>query len=135
MNEIKCPNCGSENVQSCQMIYMNGTHDSSHVTVHGLADSVSVTKGQSATQLAQAVAPPTESSTSWFFVILFALITLLILFIAPPYGAVGPAVLTAYFYKKSSEASKYNKERYQQEYQEWLKSFVCHKCGTIFVRE
>lgn len=139
MNEIRCPNCGSENVQSCQMIYMNGTNDSSHVTMHGLADSFSVTQGQTQTQLAQSVAPPSPKKTYWIWFSLFFAGAVLNTLAGMTFGVTNafisslfPIAMCIWLFRKNRNNSNWNKYEYPKIYQQWQNSFVCHRCGTIF---
>lgn len=63
MEEIRCPKCGSDNVQSVKMIYMQGTTDKASVSITNIGEYVTATEGGSQTLLAQAIAPPSKKET------------------------------------------------------------------------
>ena len=130
MREFKCPKCGSENIQKCELIYMNGTVSHSSTTTFGKYEST--TEGQASTDLAQAVAPPAKESTSWIATVFFAFLAFLFFsdsFIA---GLVlgGIALLLG---KASADAEQYNTNVYPKEYQQWLHSYICYRCGNRFL--
>lgn len=130
MKEFKCPNCGSENIQKCEVIYMSGTVSHSSTTTLGKYEAT--TEGQASTDLAQAVAPPAEQSTSWIATTVFCFLAAVFFkdsfIVSLVLGAI--ALLLG---KSSVDADKYNKEIYPREYKRWKDSYICHRCGNRFI--
>ena len=130
MSEFKCPKCGSENIQKCEVIYLSGTVSHSSTTTMGRYEAT--TEGQASTDLAQAVAPPAEQDTSWIATIVFCFLACLffrdsfIVFLI--LGAI--ALLLG---KSSIDADEYNKKIYPKEYDRWRHSYICHRCGNRFI--
>ena len=130
MSEFKCPKCGSENIQKCEVIYMSGTVSHSSTTTFGRYEAT--TEGQASTDLAQAVAPPAEQDTSWLATVIFTFLAFaffkdsFVVFLI--LGAI--ALLLG---KSSVDADKYNKEVYPKEYRRWQRSYICHRCGNRFL--
>lgn len=61
-NEIVCPNCGSKNFKSCQMIYNSGTRTRSFSSSTGYQSY-----GSNSSILAQNTAPPFQKKTYWIY--------------------------------------------------------------------
>ena len=130
MKEYKCPHCGSDNIQKCEIIYRNGTITHSSTTTLGKYEST--TEGQASTELAQSVAPPTEQSTSWIAVCVFLFLAYLFFkdsFIA--FLVLGGIALL--LIKSSVDADTYNKEVFPKEYARWQHSYICYRCGNRFI--
>ena len=104
MSEFKCPTCGSENIQKCEVIYMSGTVSHSSTTTMGRYEATTV---------------------FCFLACLFfkdSFIAFLVL------GAI--ALLLG---KSSMDADEYNKKVYPKEYERWKHSYICHRCGNRFI--
>ncbi|MBQ7492996.1 MAG: hypothetical protein IJT47_01025 [Selenomonadaceae bacterium] len=130
MAEYKCPKCGSENIQKCEVIYMSGTVSHSSTTTLGRYEAT--TEGSSSTDLAQAVAPPAEQDTSWLAVIIFGFLAYCFLDESLIVSAILGAI--AFLLGKSSvDASEYNDKIYPKEYDRWRHSYICHRCGNRFI--
>lgn len=126
-----CPKCGSENIQSCPVIYQSGTVGHSYTSRSGNYEID--TSGTESTALAQSVAPPAQKDTSWGAMIVTGLIAGFALkegslIIAGIFGlaAVGSFMM-------SQEASEYNEKQWPKEYKNWERSYLCHRCGNIFI--
>lgn len=132
MNEhFNCPNCGSENVQSLSIIFQSGTSGSDSLTTTGKI--ISVTKGLTMTNLARSVAPPTKKKQSWWLTILFAFITLLVLDSNNTLFVLISIAFTGIFLKENLDVKKYNEKIWPAKYEIWLHSYLCHRCGNVFV--
>ena len=125
-----CPKCGSDNIQSCQVIYQNGTVSHSYTSTNG--DNTVNTSGVESTSLAQSVAPPPQKETHWGGMVVagaFAIFSLLdgILWLAAIL-----ALVAAGLFQTSQEASDYNAKQWKKEYYAWQHSYLCHRCGHYF---
>lgn len=129
--DFRCPVCKSENVQRCSVIYQSGISSSNAAT---LADKfVAVTKGVNMTALAQSVAPPAKKEDSWFWTGLFACFA----FLFWDNGNVGLFLfflcVTGWFLKINFDTYNYNEKIWPTLYDTWLHSYLCHRCGNVFV--
>lgn len=143
MSKFVCPNCGSENIQKMEIVFQSGTFSNFSTTTYknNVGERVNAeTAENSSSALADAVAPPEEEDVSWwpvwgcaFLAAWFAdellkkfdflkLIVVIVLGIIA-YGC----------YLNASAKEKWNKEEYPKLYDEWCKSFICHKCGHRFI--
>lgn len=131
MSEFKCPKCGSENIQKCEVIYMSGTVSHSSTTTLGKYEAT--TEGQASTDLAQAVAPPAQQDTSWLAGIVVAFIA----FVLFDDGGIIPGLvlgaIALLLFKSSADAENYNSNVYPKEYDRWKHSYICHRCGNRFI--
>ena len=131
MSEFKCPKCGSENIQKCEVIYMSGTVSHSSTTTMGRYEAT--TEGQASTDLAQAVAPPAQQDTSWLAGIVVAFIA----FVLFDDGGIIPGLvlgaIALLLFKSSADAENYNSNVYPKEYDRWKHSYICHRCGNRFI--
>lgn len=131
MSEFKCPKCGSENIQKCEVIYMSGTVSHSSTTTMGRYEAT--TEGQASTDLAQAVAPPAQQDTSWLAGIVVAFIA----FVLFDDGGIIPGLvlgaIALLLFKSSADAENYNSNVYPKEYDRWKHSYICHRCGNRFL--
>ncbi len=130
MREFKCPHCGSENIQKCEVIYMSGTVSHTSTTTFGKYEAT--TEGQAATDLAQAVAPPAKMETSWVAGLIFGGLAYLFGIDSFLAGLVLGAIALVFF-KGSIDAEKYNNEIYPKEYERWRNTYICHRCGNQFL--
>lgn len=129
--DYRCPRCRSENVQSCPVIYQSGTSGSASVTA---ADRfIAVTRGKTMTDLARSVAPPMRKKTGWWVTVVLICVTLLLLNTNHTWLiviALGAACLSG---KDNFDAKEYNEQIWPRIYDTWLHSYLCHRCGNIFV--
>lgn len=127
-----CPNCGSENVQSLPIIFQSGTSGSNSITETGKI--ISVTKGSTMTNLARSVAPPTQKECNWWLTALPAFLA----FIFLDSGETWLILLLLFWagaqLKDNLDKKNYNEKVWPKEYDIWLHSYLCHRCGNIFVR-
>lgn len=128
--KFSCPNCGSENIQSCPVIYQSGTVGHSYTTRSG--DYESNTSGVESTQLAQSVAPPAQKETFWVPMVILGIIAFFAFdsksyIVAPICG-----LLAGGSFMLSQEASEYNEKQWPIDYRNWQRSYFCHRCGNIF---
>lgn len=143
MSEFKCPKCGSENIQKCEIIYAHGTSNMSATTTGTttIGEIEAQTTGQSSTNLAQLVAPSSSKTEYWGATIIAGIVTFI--FVRDMFNhhfSFGGIVLTAIvaiatfiFYSISQEADNYNKNEYPKAYKEWQNSYLCHRCGNRFL--
>lgn len=132
-SDFTCPNCHSENIQSLPIIYQSGTSGGDSITQTG--NIISVTKGVQMTNLAKSVAPPTKKETNWGIVAGLG--------VAAFFGMeenIGWLFWGSLFFGagavfSSFEASNYNEKTWPAEYDTWVHSYLCHRCGNIFVRK
>lgn len=125
-----CPNCQSENVQKCSIIYQSGTSGSDSATV---ADKfIAVTKGATMTNLARELAPPQMKEISWGWVIFWAVCAFICLGESTILFLCG-LMLCGFFLKDNLDKQNYNDKIFPVEYNLWLHSYFCHRCGNIFV--
>jgi hypothetical protein len=152
---VSCPACGSDNTQRLSVIHMSGISQFSAVT-NGVAWGRRAasfghawTKGVSQTELSTLVAPPPKKTYRS---------GLLLLFLSPPLAAVAAEALlllvqhvfgvtprydqlaTACFVGFEAGAAvlllralKFNKDLWPKLLLEWQMSFMCSRCGQIFV--
>lgn len=125
-----CPNCQSENVQKCSIIYQSGTTGSDSATV---ADKfVAVTKGATMTNLARELAPPQMKPVYWGWTVFFAILALLFLG-EDKFLFFCSMAACGWLLKNNLEKKNYNDKIFPVEYNIWLHSYFCHRCGNIFV--
>ena len=129
--DFRCPVCDSENVQRCAVIYQSGISSSNSAT---LADKfMAVTKGVNMTALAQSVAPPAKKENSWFWTIICAFVTYLFLDDGDGLLFLISLCVTGYLVKGNLEIYNYNEKVWPELYDTWLHSYLCHRCGNVFV--
>ena len=125
-----CPKCGSDNIQSCQVIYQNGTVGHSYTTRSG--DYEANTSGVESTQLAQSVAPPAQKETHWGKMIVAGFFAVASFFDGVFWLGVILALVAAGLFQTGTEASSYNENQWPREYKRWQHSYLCHRCGNYF---
>lgn len=110
---------------------MSGTF--SHESKTTIGNYESTTTGQGSTDLAQAVAPPAEQETYWGAMIILGILAAI--FFSNGDTLIGMVLgLFAYgSFNVSNEAEEYNKKIYPKEYEKWLHSYICYRCGNRFV--
>lgn len=138
---MQCEKCNSENTQRLQIAFEGGTQDisaKSHTAgigsisgALGLSGSITKTNGVSQSVLAKRVAPPMKRSLKGVLVILIA--GFFILGASKGIGATLFALLAlgvgGYL---GFTAIQFNSKEWPSQYQYWLESWVCHKCGHIY---
>lgn len=139
MSEFKCPQCGSDNVQSYKVLYESGqsTNISSTVGISVGSDwSVgrANTTGNSITNLAQTCAPPVRKVYNGLvrqsIYIIFGLFFLLI----HPVALVIAEIFLMYkWYKRRKRINEENFREFARQNQKWLHSYYCHRCGHRFI--
>ena len=129
--KFACPNCGSENIQRCAMIYQNGTSRLQSTTmINGNVEAE--TSGVSSTNLAQEVAPPQKKDTHTILMVVLGIIAFLCLDGGTFVGALVFGGLAYLTYNSNKEASEYNEKEFPALYDEWQHSYVCYRCGNRF---
>ena len=131
MERYRCPRCDSENIQSCPVIYQQGTVGHSYTTRSG--DYSATTSGTESTALAQSVSPPEQKETHWIAMIITGVIALFAFMDGSMIAALIFGGITYAAYSVSQEASEYNDKQWPAEYKAWQNSYLCHRCGNIFV--
>ena len=146
--DLKCPNCGSENTQNVKSLYEGGTVES-----HGMSNTsggnvirtpferksyTTFTSSTSHSDLALRHTPPKKRPTAGLVV----MISFIGLFIAFFFGLFSWSstvfwiiwiIVTLISIPFASSTSTYNNDEYPSLYENWLKQYYCHKCGTTFV--
>ena len=129
---FRCPKCGSENIQSCPVIYQSGTVGHSYTSRSG--DYQIDTSGTESTHLAQSVAPPAQKETFWGFMLITGAIAAFALYDGFHYVIAGIfGLVAAVSFVTNQEASEYNEKIWPREYKNWQRSYMCHRCGNIFI--
>ena len=139
---MKCPECGSNNTKRVEVIFDQGTSDSSATSLilGSNADAVAVTSGRSQTRLAQKVSPPKKKDIFGpLFLLLLSLVFFVFIFFSKDFSLGGPwyiglflllmFILSIRFLMVNL---KFNKFEWPKIYESWLKSWCCLKCGNIF---
>ena len=142
-NNFRCPKCGSDNIQSYEVIYNSGR--ASHVST---TDGISVgsdfsvghanTSGSSITHLAETCAPPVREIyhgyvTHIFYGILASVLGGIFFVIHPIAAMIG---FCFPMYKWVKRVKRVNAERnveFSKAYKQWKRSYYCHRCGNRFI--
>jgi transcription elongation factor Elf1 len=125
-----CPKCGSDNIQSCQVIYQNGTISHSYTSTNG--DNTVNTSGVESTSLAQSVAPPPKKDEPYMGVLGCLGVAVVFYWWGWPVASI-ICVLAAIGNAISiKEAMDYNEKQWPKEYKAWQHSYLCHRCGHYF---
>lgn len=137
---MQCPQCKSDNVQKLSLIYESGTQKINTTSRTagggvgyagglggGVGSASTHTTGQSQSLLAKKAEPPKKKTFGVAALILLAGLIAwgvgyFIIFLA--------ALVLAGFI--GYKAHRYNQDEYPPKYQDWLKMWHCHKCGTIY---
>ena len=151
---LMCPSCGSENVQSFQVIYETGTHSSSGLVagaIHGAGPAMGAVLGRKQSIAAAEAAPPSKripfrekmmiiggglAATVGIIAIAIShvsysglnlknvLASLLLVSCGIGIAWLGLA--------KEAKVSDWNKSVWPKLHEKWLRSFRCLKCGRSF---
>ena len=138
---MQCVKCGSDNTQRLQVVYENGTSNTtstSHTVGAGFSGALGVggatttTSGVSSSILAQKASPPSKASYKLPFGIAF------IGFIMASqtrgfsfWVVLGVAMVAGGIYL-GYKANRFNTEIWPKRLEQWSRSWVCHKCGTFY---
>jgi hypothetical protein len=127
--QMQCPGCKSDHTQRLEVVYEGGTQDVSATSYtaeaglmgaslakFGMGGAVTATSGQTQSKLAQRLAPPAKKTIP-----MWAWVSLLI----PAFGII-------IFLVVWNNGRKWNKAQWPALYDEWLTSWYCNKCGTVF---
>jgi hypothetical protein len=144
-----CPNCQSEDVQTLQVVFDEGTSRLDGRQTgggvgwspgHGVGVGVGGGKIRGTTQsvLAQKAAPPKRKSVAGGVVVAIIGLVLLIGLVSAGGGAIAAGIiigliLMALGVYAAYRANGYNASEWPGLYEQWRKSWMCRKCGTVFV--
>jgi hypothetical protein len=146
---MKCPGCGSEDAQTLQMVFDEGTqHLDGRQTGVGVGYSpgsgmgVGVgggkIKGTTRSVLAQKAAPPQKKQLTAGVIVAVVGFFVFIVGVSSGSGGgiaagliIGILIMAGGIYL-AYIASQYNKNEWPALYQQWQKSWMCRKCGNIF---
>ncbi|BBI99297.1 hypothetical protein FGKAn22_09900 [Ferrigenium kumadai] len=135
---MQCPKCNSENTQRLEVVFHGGTQEinttgttvgGAHGGAFGIGGAVTKTKGQSQSILAQKSAPPSKKSFK-AAVILFVIGILML-------GGQGATAFLGFLLIAAGaylgyKNFQFNSKEWPSLYQQWLDSWLCHKCGTTY---
>ena len=141
-----CPHCGSENVQSFELAWVNGQHKNDGIVTGGgvsrggLFGGGAKVTGTSQSVLSQSVAPPVEYSyvrellTVFIGIpVVFAIVGIFLFPHASGTWAWVPMIAYLYFHTYKV-AYNYNKNIYPEEMERCHHSWICLKCGNRFIK-
>ena len=150
--KFECPNCHSDNIQSFEVAYRNGTPSIAltHLDLRrditllvdgenqlGLGLGTAKTTGTSVSQIAQEVAPPAKKGIVKKFlligIILMFLLSAILGSVSNTLGSIGALlgwVLSGAFVYKT--AYLWNRDVYPQLLDQWHHSYICFRCGQHF---
>jgi hypothetical protein len=141
MSNHYCPKCHSEQIQTLQMVFENGTatavHNSSGVGVGigsggsvGLGFGGSRTTSTSISTLAAKVAPPQPRKMGIFMAGIFLPVLALVTNNA---GVMFVAVLIAAgCFVMGMKMKRWNKTELPKLVAQWERRWLCHRCGNVF---
>lgn len=136
MSDIKCTACGSTDVQKLSMVHQSGI-SRIDATATGTAKSFgdfapfaetkTRTTGTQVSELAQQAAPPQPKSMALWVVLALAL-------------GIGPWFLNIHLEfivwplcgYMAWRTKKYNETVYAPRREQWNRSWMCHRCGSVF---
>lgn len=144
---MKCPKCQSENTQRLEVVYENGTTniDTHSKTVGGgLAGSslggaaaYTNTTGTSQTRMAEKASPPAKKNTAQAVGAAIGFSFPAYLFLSDGsfmWGGIFLLLIAGSIWL-AKEWIAYNSNVWPSLYDNWSKSWICHKCGNIFQAE
>lgn len=139
---FKCPKCGSENIQSYEVIY-NGGRASQTSTTDGFSVGTSEvivghanTSGNSITHLAQTCAPPTMKEHFGCGCLSVIVVLSFLAVLIHPIASIIVLVLLYMLYRSmNKDVDDYNNVDYPKIYKAWQNSYYCHRCGNRFIIE
>lgn len=139
MEEIKCPKCGSDNVQSYKVIYESGKSTSISSTVGiSVGSDWSLgranTEGISITNLAQTCAPPALTTYNGLVIqTIYIILACCLALIHPIIGIIAGIFLMYKWYKRRKRINLERFRVYAECYDNWEHSYHCNKCGNKFI--
>jgi hypothetical protein len=141
-NVFQCDQCGTPEIVAVPILYQQGTRTFSGLFNHGVSQSIS----------AQAVAPPQPLSyvrkiLIWGFAVALCslwCLTALISFFRHTAVSTSQAEVTAVFLvlwiasiagmiRSLYRISSYNREVYPKLQSDWAHTFMCRRCGRLFM--
>jgi len=134
---MQCTECNSDNVQKLSLVYEQGTQNinatSSTITNHGFGQGFSTgttrTSGTTQSITAQRAAPPAKKK------IIIPIVAIVAGFVLAKYGELWGLLVSVvggiYFYT----SFLYNRNVYPRLYANWQNSWLCNKCGAIYMQQ
>lgn len=133
---MQCTQCNSDNVQRLSLVYEQGTQNisaTSRTTTsygfgQGFSRGTTTTTGKSQSITAMKAAPPNKKKIIIPIVLIVAGLFLM------KQGELWALIISAvggflfYFY------FKYNRNVYPRLYADWENSWLCNRCGTIYLQ-
>lgn len=141
---VLCPKCTSGEVRSLSLIYREGlSHSVTNTTGTGFGGArggfgggtmSAVSHGRSQTVLSKEAAPPSKKRVvTWL--VLTVIFSFLFLGSTKDFGVstlvfAGVAALSIWMAMNNRE---YNATQFPELYSRWQRSFMCNRCGAVFV--
>jgi hypothetical protein len=136
---MQCIKCNSDNTQRLAIVFDAGTQDISATSrtagvggisgALGLGGSITNTSGVSRSVLAQKAAPPQKKKLMALFVVtVIGLLGLQGSFFVVLAGLAMVGIGGYGIYN----ALRFNSQNWPKLHQQWLESWLCHKCGTTY---
>lgn len=132
---MKCPKCSSANTKRLEVIFDEGTSEGTATSFlfGDKTDGLAVTRSTSMTRLAQKAAPPVKKSYVWavipWCVTVVSFIWGLSLNATAFIWSLIFGVMAAFI---SYGVWRHNTFEVPKRYREWIKSWCCLKCGSLF---
>jgi transcription elongation factor Elf1 len=151
VQDFNCPKCGSDNTISVPLAHGSGTTKTESLSVYvGTKENYGLipTFERSQTAVARLLTPPTKKHPRGEFLILGLMLSAFGLLMAaiaghsdgqlsPLLGILfiigGIVAAVAGWTITSREAQEYNENTWRPRREEWEKSFLCQRCGTVFI--
>ena len=142
--ELACPKCTSGEVRKLAMIYNEGLSIINTQTVGsgvgvgrgGMAfgGGSATTTGRQQTALSKQAAPPSKKhAILWSGLAVIMGIWTFTSFFPISFGSFLLLGLTALAVRFALKAFQFNREEYPGMYARWEQSFMCNRCGEVFV--
>jgi hypothetical protein len=141
---MQCKSCGSDNVQKLSLVYEQGTQNikttgrtyGSGVGVGrggigaGFGSARTTTTGKSQSLAAKKAAPPEKKPIALAIGVIVIGLFIAIAIDAVAVGLIAVAIGGFLFWT----FYRYNKNTFPPLYAEWDKSWLCNKCGAVYVQ-
>ena len=139
---MKCPTCTSDNTQRLEVLYKTGTQNIATTSNSagaaiggggfGFGSVRTSTSGTSQSILANQAAPPAKQSLKAPIIMIIVGLFILAgmkgwIMTLCGYVFIGLGGLSVY------SAIDFNKNKWPYKFQRWKDSWVCHKCGTVYI--